>query len=159
MRCKVTEGKAALAAKPEENAGRNWISKFIRERWGSSPGQPDYDKLKKRVHNSIAVYEAEVENGEALQKPGKGCQPGGHRCRVVNPQERVRRPSLTRPVNNTRMPELEHELFQWWVDLSQVLQARVPNAMIFAQAKLMIEDACRDAEREAGCQPPAFLIP
>ena len=39
------------------------------------------------------------------------------------------------------MPELQHELFQWWVDLTQVLQARVPTCMIMAQARLVIEDA------------------
>ena len=95
----------------------------------------EIDKLRQRVNSCIKSYLEEVETGDLLEKPGRGNIPGGHRCRVVNPQERVRRPSLTRPVNNTRMPELGHELFQWWVDLSQVLQARVPNALIFAQAQ------------------------
>ena len=133
---------------------------FITERWGDVV--TDYDKLRQRVTSWVKSYLEEVKTGDLLEKPGQGKNiPGGHRCRVVNPQERVRRPSLTRPVNKTKMPELGHELYQWWVDLSQVLQARVPNALIFAQAKLMIEDAirCWDAEREAGGQPPVLLIP
>ena len=66
---------------------------------------------------------------------------GGHRCRVVNPRDRVRVGSLTRQANCTLLPEMQLELFHWWVDITQHLQARMPTSTIILQAKLMIKDA------------------
>ena len=59
------------------------------------------------------------------------------------------------------MPEMCHELYQWWVDLAQVKHARVPTPMIMAEALLMIDDARRHAEeaRAEGREPLAFSVP
>ena len=48
---------------------------------------------------------------------------------------------MTRQVNYTQLPELQHELFQWWVDLTQHLHARVATSAIMAQAELIRKDA------------------
>ena len=161
LKVTVADGAAAVNFRSSGTAGRKWLSVFIHDRWGCHPGDCEYDKLKKRVQRSIRVYELEAANGEALQKPGKGKVNGGHRCRVVNPKERVRLASRTRQCRNTRMPELGQELFQWWVDLAQVMQARVPTCMIMAEARLMIEDAIRHAKeaREQGRATPSFTVP
>ena len=39
------------------------------------------------------------------------------------------------------MSELSYELFQWWVDMAETLQARIPTMAIVAQAMLILEDA------------------
>ena len=146
MYTKVLDGKAAVACKSAA-ADSRWISEYICKRWGCRPGHCSYLKLRRKVYRNIKVYHAELETGDALQKPGRKVVPGGHRCKVVNPTTRVRFASRTRQWNQTKMPELQHELFQWWLDLAQVLQARAPNSMIMAQARLMIEDARRFSAR------------
>ena len=157
----VRDGKAAVEYKSTEHAGRTRLRSFIQDRWGISPRDSEYHRLKLRVYKSIKVYKVEVSTGAALQKPGTRLVPGGHRVRVVNPKERVRFASMTRQWNNTRMPELGYELFQWWVDLTQVLQARVPTCLIMAEARLMIQDAVKHAREatEQGRVPPEFDIP
>ena len=108
----LRDGKAALEYKSREHAGRTWLRSFIKDNWGHSPSDPEYDRLKQRVYRSIHVYEVEVSTGAALHKPGTRLVPGGHRCRVVNPKERVRFASMTRQWKNTKMPELDYEVFQ-----------------------------------------------
>ena len=85
----------------------------------------------------------------------------GHRCRVVNPKERVRIASRTRQYKNTRMPEMCEELFQWWADLSQVCQARIPNGVILAEAQILLEDARAHHEHliAQGFCPPEYKEP
>ena len=130
----VVDGAAAVDFRSSGAADRFWLSVFIHDRRGCRPGDAEYIKLTQRVERSIRVYKIEAANGEALQKPGRGIVNGGHRCRIVNPKERVLFASRTRQCNNTRMPEMGYELFHWWVDLAQVRQARVPTCMIMAMA-------------------------
>ena len=138
------------------------MSKYIWNRWCCSTSGAEYDKLKQHVKRCIDIFKIETRSGDALQKPGKGIVQDGHRCRVVNPKERVRFASRTRQWSNTKMPELQHELFQWWVDLSQTLQARVPTCLIMAEAKNMLKDArcaAEDRARELGLPTPAYREP
>ena len=70
--------------------------------------------------------------------------------------------SRTRQWNSTRMPEMGHELFHWWVDATQVLQARVPTCMIMAMARNMLDDARRAGEEMAhslGLPTPEYNMP
>ena len=160
MHAAVLEGQAAANFRSLGTHGRRWLSAFISDRWDCHPGEHEYDRLAQRVKRSIKCHEVEAATGEALQKPGKRMILGGHRCRVVNPKERVRFASMTRQSNNTRMPELGYELYQWWVDLAQVRQARVPTTMIMAEANLMIEDAVRHANAAGtlGIAAPSFTL-
>ena len=157
----IADGEAAAKFRAAGTAGPKWLSTFIYDRWGCCTGDLEYRKLTHRVRNSISKYELEATTGDVLQKPGKGIRHGGHRCRVVNPKERVRLASRTRQGKNTKMPEMCHELYQWWVDLAQVKHARVPTPMIMAEAQLMIDDARRHAEetRAEGREPLAFRVP
>jgi len=96
---------------------------------------------------------------DLLQRPGQGRVPTGHRSTVVSPVHRVRAGSQTR--NNVKMIELGHELFQWWVDMAETLQARVPTDSIVAQALIIIEDAQRFVQAciDQGTPPPDLKIP
>ena len=59
------------------------------------------------------------------------------------------------------MPDLSCELFQWWVDMAETLQARVPSSDIIAQAKVIIADAERYVQqcRDNGQPVPKLNIP
>ena len=116
-------------------------SLYILKKWGTQPQDREYSRLARRGHRCMKLCVKEANAGEVQQKPGRHVMPGGHRCRVVNPKERIRVASVTRQANNSLMPELQHELFQWWVDLTQHLHARVPTSMIMAEAELMLKDA------------------
>ena len=151
LQTQIRIGKAAVDWRDngiEQNGARDWASGFIAETWGCQPGESDYDKLYQRVKRCIKLYEKEQATGGVLQKPDRNVVPGGNRCRVVNPQERVRVASRTRQPQRTRVPELQHELFHWWVDHAQVLQARVPTSAIMAQANLMVDDAKQYAREQ-----------
>ena len=134
------EGKEAFDFRSSSSVGCRWLSTYILKRWGAKPRDSEYSRLATRVYRSMMLYVKEKSTGQVLDKPGKHVIPDGHRCRVVKPKERVRIASVTRQVNNTLMPELQEELFQWWVDLSQVLQARVATSIIIAEAELMVRD-------------------
>ena len=141
LETKIQEGKEAQALKSSTVDGAPWMKTFIGKKWGAQPPHVNYDRLRQRTRRSIDAFSLETKTGDVLQKPGRHVIPGGHRCRVVNPKERVRIASLPRQANNTLMPELQHELYQWWIDLTQHLQARVPTSAIMAEASAMIQDA------------------
>ena len=117
------------------------LKAYIFNKRGADPKDNQYPRLARKVHRDMKLYIDEAKSGDVLQKPGRHVMPGGHRCRVVHPKERTRIASITRQVNNTQLPELQHELFQWWVDLTQHLHARVATSAIMAQAELIRKDA------------------
>ena len=69
--------------------------------------------------------------------------------------------AASRTRNNMKMIELSHELFQWWIDMAETLQARVPTDSIIAQALIIIEDAKRYVQEclARGDPAPVLRIP
>ena len=142
LTAKLEDGKAAHDFKSSFTAGASrWLKAYILNKWGADPKDNEYSRLARKVHRDMKLYIDEAKSGDVLQKPGRHVTPGGHSRRGVPPTERTRIASITRQVNNTQLPELQHELFQWWVDLSQHLHARVPTAAIVAEAKVMLKAA------------------
>ena len=157
LTAKITRGAAAQRFK-QEHGGRKWLTKFVHETWGCQPGSAGYARLTQVVYKSIAANALDAKE-DLLQRPGQGRVAAGHRSTVVSPKHRVRAGSQTR--NNVKMVELGHELFQWWVDMAETLQARVPTDTIIAQALIIIEDAQQfvDACIAQGIQPPDLTVP
>ena len=154
---KVRRGSHALAHKLQ-HGGKLWLKDYIEATWGCRPGTSSYDRLRQIVYRSITACHKN-EHDELLNRPGKGKIAVGFRSNQVSPNNRIRADSLTR--NRTKMIEVNHELFQWWVDMAETLQARIPTSSIIAQAYLIIEDAVRYVEdcMARGVTPPELNIP
>ena len=111
------------------------------------------------VHRSMSAS-SRHEVDDLLQSPGQGRQEHFYRStNNVSQGHRIRAASQTR--NTTKMLEVNYELFQWWVDMAETLQARVPTMSVIAQAQLLIEDAQAyvDDCMRRGEIPPLLKIP
>ena len=85
---------------------------------------------------------------------GRGRHYQGVRTKRVDARRRMR--ALGKQGRPQRMPDLSCELFQWWIDMAETLQARVPSSDIIAQAKVIIADAERYVQQ---CCANGQLVP
>ena len=111
--------------------------------------------LRMRVQRAMQLHAA-AQVGNPRGCVGRGRRTVGVRADKVQPYRRRRQAgSQGRPA---KLPDLSHELFQWWTDMAVTLQARVSSEATWHQAELIIGDARRfieECDREGVALPPA----
>ena len=121
--------------------------------WGCQPDDPEYARCRGMVYRAVRLHErAKGKNLCGLR--GRGIRDQDVRTKRVDPA--ARRRALGDQGRRSKLVDLSHELFNWWVDMAETLQARVPTVALLAQAKVILHDAkqlVRECE-ERGEVPP-----
>ncbi len=154
LRERLSCGAEALAHRQGDG---DWAS-FLREHCGTTPGEAGYDAARQRAYRCLRLAE-KAETEGVTGATGRGRRATGVRSHRIRPEQRRR--AQGRSGRPEKMPDLSHELFQYWVDMGETLKSRVPSHMLISQAWIIVGDAQRYVEEcdAAGIVAPRLQIP
>jgi len=110
---------------------RGWLKAFVFAEFGAGAA-PRYYNWQSLCYRCEQTYLSSLEPGFGLGRAGgRGLRPTGTRTQRVGWKKRYRAVGAGAPA---RLQDIGFELYQYWVDMSNSLQARVPTFLLTCRA-------------------------